>query len=252
MVTDLATDLLSPFEQPPTPAPEPDKHLCPHCGKEFPGARYWLQLGNHIKSAHPDKWGGPTKKAGPKKATAERAPRAPRQTKPAAAAPSPRAGRHNLASFFTKNLERSSKALGAVSVAGARSLQFSAPAAGPALDALIAGTRIDKPVQKIAAVGDKWEKIGAALSLPVMVTMIDLNPALGPFLEDELRDAVESILEDAIPALIKKRQRQQRIAASLRELGALDPSLASMDDPIGAIIGGFFARPEEPAGEPSA
>ena len=242
------TDLLSSQEIVPTAPPDPVRS-CPHCGAPFPGLGGAMALGRHVKARHPEAWSGPAAKHATRKgraaaSTARRAPAPPKT--PAAKTPAPRTtARHNLGPFFAKNLARGSKALAAVSVAGARSLEFSAPAAGPAIDALIAGTRIDKPVQKIAAVGDKWEKIGAALSLPILVTMIDLNPMLGPVLEDELRDAVEAILEDAIPAMIAKRKRQERLRTQLLELEVLDPTFAQMADPIGAIIAGFFTRPEE-------
>ena len=240
------TDLLSSQEIVPVEAQRPGR-ACPHCGQEFPGLGGAMALGRHTKAKHPEHWAGGRADARARTKPAARprrqaAPKAPAQ--PKAAAPKV-VGRHNLSAFFSKNLARGSKALAGISVAGARSLEFSAPAAGPALDALIAGTRLDKPAQRIASVGDKWEKIGAALSLPILVTMIDLNPMLGPVLEDELRDAVEAILEDAIPAMIAKRKRQDRLRSQLMELEVLDPAFGQMDDPIGAIIAGFFVRPEE-------
>lgn len=259
-MTDLldGTDLLSEREVAPK-APEPSgepilgRVSCDYCERSWPAvpmARAWKN--GHTKQAHPEHWTGkPTSADKPKgrpKARKETAPRAPTAQR-ATQVTAPR--RKSSADFFTKNLTRVAKFLENVSSAGGRSLAFSAPSAGPAIDSLIAGTRIDKPVQRLATVSDKWEKVADAVGLPIMVTLCDMNPALFPLFEDDIRDAIEGVLIDALPALKRKREKQRQLAVALSDLGELDPELAATPDPIGAILAGFFApRPGQVEPEP--
>jgi hypothetical protein len=206
---------------------------CPECGatKTKMGIPFLTngQIATHRMASHGVKADSakkpPAKKAAPKKA-------APTTTT---------ARRHSTAAFFTKNLGRAAKFAEQVSVPGGRALAFSSYAAGPALDELIAGTRLDKPVQKMAAASDKWERVGDAVGLPVMVMMCDANPHLYKYFEDDMRDALRGVLIAAIPQLKKKREEEQKVVVALTELAAIDPALAASDDPIGDILASFFA-----------
>ena len=95
--------------------------------------------------------------------------------------------------------------------------------------------------QKMAAASDKWERVGDAVGLPVMVMMCAANPHLFKYFEDDMRDALRGVLIAAIPQLKKKREEEQKVVVALTELAAIDPALAASDDPIGDILASFFA-----------
>lgn len=248
-------DLLNPNEVAPVAPKEPGLDICPAegCDRTFSttvGGR--LGRANHIRATHPEIW--ELHRRNKPKPTAKKKP-GPKPKAPGAAgasgAPKPRASRRSLAGFLEKMLVRVGSFTGSLAPAGSRALVFSAPAAGPAIDGLLAGSRLDKPMQKIASTSDKWEKVGDALGLPVMIFLVEARPELFPLLEGDIRDAVTGVLVDALPRLREKRAKQQKVVNALSELGEIAPELAGSNDPIGDIVRGFFVTPEQEVAEPS-
>lgn len=221
---------------------------CPECGasKTKLGVPFLTQAQVNTHRAGVHGYRNPDAKQ--KKTPAKRAAR------PASAPAKPkivstRTTRRSTADLFGKLLGSASKVLMNVSPAGAMAMGFSAPAAGLAIDDLIAGTKADKVAQRVVSASDKWERVSSALGLPVMVTMVDLNPALFPILEEQMRDALGTVLVMSLPSLKKKRQQEREVTSALADLGELDPALAASPDPIGSLLSGFFAhhaQPEQP------
>lgn len=172
--------------------------------------------------------------------SSQSSPRRTRAAKPAS--------RQSVATLLGRIAEGAASVLANVSPAGARSMTFAAPAIGQAADELIAGTRVDKLAQRVVVSSDRWERVVSALSLPVLVTLCELNPILISQLEGPMREALTTILITSLPAIKKKREREREVTLALAELGQIAPALADLDDPIGAILSGFFASdvPEEP------
>jgi hypothetical protein len=129
----------------------------------------------------------------------------------------------------------------------ANALMFEAPAAGQAIDLAIAGTFVDrKIVQPLVGGAEKWEALGAVITLPVMVHLISVYPGLQSAFEPQLRRAAEEILILSVPTIRKKVERDRKVVDALAELGHLDPAIANDPDPIGSIIAGFYGPTEAP------
>jgi hypothetical protein len=126
----------------------------------------------------------------------------------------------------------------------AQALAFEAPAAGQAIDTAIAGSFIDrKIVQPITGGAEKWEAVGACLTLPLMVHLISVYPQMqGPLLP-HLRRAVEDVLVLSVPTIRKRVEKDRKLAEALEELGHLDKTIADDPDPVGSILEGFFVTP---------
>jgi hypothetical protein len=130
----------------------------------------------------------------------------------------------------------------------ANALMFEAPAAGQAIDLAIAGTFVDrKIVQPLVGGAEKWEALGAVITLPVMVHLISIYPGLQSAFEPQLRRSAEEILILSVPTIRKKVERDRKVVDALAELGHLDPAIAADPDPIGSIIAGFYGPTEAPS-----
>lgn len=236
-------ELLSTKEVIPRPAePAPPETRCQHCEwrKAGVGSLQKAWLGQHLKRQHPEHYSAPAKaKAAPR---AKAAPKAPAAPKAAKAAPA-RTTRRSTVGFLGRNLGRMAAFAGHVPVAApaGRALELSRWSAAIAIDGLIAGTRADRPVQKMASAGEKWERLGNGLGLPAMVLVCSMNPALAPLLEEDMREALAACLVDALPALRRRKERERQVAAALADLGELDPTLKDNPDPIGSLLQGFWA-----------
>jgi len=121
-------------------------------------------------------------------------------------------------------------------------LAFEAPAAGLAIDKAVAGTALDRIiVQPLAGGAERWEALGAILALPLMIKLIEMQPALLVPLEPRLRSAVGQVLVYSLPAIKRRAEEERKVADALAELGALDPSIGKGGDPVGDIVRGLLA-----------
>jgi hypothetical protein len=244
--TDTAEDLLSAHEVVPKHLKaEPEQEPCPYCDKTFKAGGFGrAHLANHIKYSHKDK--APLKKTPPAKPKSK----LPKSAALAKAVPEPKAkarkpAGENLSLLVSGGAQFAAKS-GYIPLANA--LMFEAPAAGQAIDLAIAGTFVDrKIVQPLVGGAEKWEALGAVITLPVMVHLISVYPGLQSAFEPQLRRAAEEILILSVPTIRKKVERDRKVVDALAELGHLDPAIAADPDPIGSIIGGFFGPTEAPS-----
>jgi hypothetical protein len=224
---------------------EPETEPCPYCDKTFKAGGFGrAHLANHIKYTHKDK--APLKKTPPAKGK----PKLPKSAALAKAVPEPKAkarkpAGENLSLLVSGGAQFAAKS-GYVPLANA--LMFEAPAAGQAIDLAIAGTFVDrKIVQPLVGGAEKWEALGAVITLPVMVHLISVYPGLQSAFEPQLRRAAEEILILSVPTIRKKVERDRKVVDALAELGHLDPAIAADPDPIGSIISGFYGPTEAPS-----
>lgn len=244
--TDTAEDLLSAHEvMPKHLKAEPEQEPCPYCDKTFKAGGFGrAHLANHVKYSHKDK--APLKKTPPAKPK----PKLPKSAALAKAVPEPKAkarkpAGENLSLLVSGGAQFAAKS-GYVPLANA--LMFEAPAAGQAIDLAIAGTFVDrKIVQPLVGGAEKWEALGAVITLPVMVHLISIYPGLQSAFEPQLRRSAEEILILSVPTIRKKVERDRKVVDALAELRHLDPAIATDPDPIGSIIAGFYGPTEAPS-----
>jgi hypothetical protein len=224
---------------------EPDRVPCPYCDKDFRGGRWGKgPLASHVKYKHKDQ-----PQIG-KTTPAKGKPKLPKSAAVAKAVPEPKAkarkpAGENLSLLVSGGAQFAAKS-GYVPLANA--LMFEAPAAGQAIDLAIAGTFVDrKIVQPLVGGAEKWEALGAVITLPMMVHLISVYPGLQAAFEPQLRRAAEEILILSVPTIRKKVERDRKVVDALAELGHLDPAIAKDPDPIGSIIAGFYGVTEAPS-----
>ena len=236
-------DLTSSREVAPKPAaPAAKDYKCPHCDKVYAKGLDRIRrtnLANHIRHNHKD--AAPPKAKGvaklPKSAAAVKA--VPEQK-----AKARKPAGENLALLVSLGAQFFAKS-GYLPLAN--SLAFEAPAAGQAIDTALAGSVIDrKVIQPLAGGAEKWEAVGACLSLPVLVHMCTVFPRLQGVFEPQMRRSAEEILVLSVPTIRKKVERDRKLADALAELGHIDPTIAASKDPVGDILAGFFAGYEAP------
>jgi hypothetical protein len=128
-------------------------------------------------------------------------------------------------------------------------IMFEAGALGVAIDKAIAGTIVDKPLQKGAAVAERFEPLVPLITMPAMVFMLSRNPQMESVLEGELREALEDVLVQSLPLLKARAKRTRETVDALEELKIIDHDLADAEDPIGSILRGFFSGKTEPTVE---
>lgn len=258
-MTDLM-DLLSDKEivptAGPTSEPEPIFKTCPDCGaKSMKTGLPFItdkQVQTHRMRSHGFRNSStpaqPAKKAPAKAPTATKAPPAKIVAKPKTQARRPLG--ESIARIVLQ-VGRVMNGLPGMGPTGA-AIMFEAGALGVAVDRVIAGTIIDKPLQKGAAVAERFEPLVPLVTMPAMIFMLSRNPAAAGMIEGELREALEDVLVQSLPLLKHRAQRTAQTVNALAELKAIDPDLAASDDPIGDIMRGFFAKPPvvvEPDGD---
>ena len=239
-------DLLTKHETPPAQVKtEPARQPCPYCERTFaPGKMGGMSLARHVNAKHkqPVKPKAPSPKRPATARAAKADPERPAKVRKSAA--------ENLSLLVSAGAQFAART-GALPLANA--LAFEAPAAGHALDQAVAGTIIDrKIVQPLNQGAEKWEALGAVLTLPIMVHLVSIYPALQDAFEPQIRRAAEDILVQSLPQIRKKVEKDRRVADALVELGHLDPTLAASADPVGDIVAGFFAGFAPPPEAPSA
>lgn len=243
-------DLLSTTEIVPT-APEPVKapggqliHECPDCGARANkvGVPFFTaaQMGTHRANSHGYRV---EKKPPPKKPTAEAkpgpAPKAPPGPKPA---PKPAASaRKPLGEQIARLVLQVGRIINQVEPPTGAAIMFEAGAMGAAIDNAIAGTFIDKPLQKVSATTSKIEPLVPLITLPAMIFMASRDEHLMKLLESEIREALEDVLAQSLPLLKKRAARTRETIEALGELEVIDPELKNSADPIGTLLDRMFA-----------
>lgn len=242
---------MSEFELPALPAPElppdvgaatssPELH-CPDCDFEAkPGVMARAQLANHRRKHKTN--GAPAAKAqGARKAPAkERAPRV-------AAPPAPRSGRRSAAKFLTPLW--TAVAAATPGRAGAL-MMWEAPAAGPILDKLAAGSIFDRLLlQRMAKEEDRWGDLLSLLTLPAIGMTVDS----GTFhqLPPVLQNAIAGIAEDSIVRMLgqvledqeRRAKEIDRLEKKARDAGIPDGLRAEVE----RLLAVLFAPPPQPA-----
>ena len=100
-----------------------------------------------------------------------------------------------------------------------RALAFEAPVAGNKLDALIAGTMIDRLAQPLARAGKMGADLGSVLALPLLVGLIERQPHLYPVLEPVLKPMVVEMyieVQEAGARAAKRLEAAQKRAGGER------------------------------------
>src|ERR1035437_9757472 len=206
----IEEDLTSKHATAPKPAaPTAKEYQCPHCDKVYGKGLDRIRrtnLSNHIRHKHKDA-------APPKPKTVAKLPKAAIAVKaegPPAKAKARKPAGENLALLVSLGAQFFARS-GYLPLAN--SLAFEAPAAGQAIDPAIAGSLIDrKIVQPLAGGAEKWEAVGACLSLPILVHMCTVFPHLQLAFEPQMRRAAEEILVLSVPTIRKKVERDRKLA----------------------------------------
>jgi hypothetical protein len=245
-MTDTLDDLLSTTEVTPR-APTPPStaesivKACPECGatKTKLGVPFLTngQIGTHRASVHGYRvppgekkshhGATPAKKAAPT-ATAAKRPAAPTRA------------RKPLGESLAKIALQLGRIVNTVEPPTGAAIMFEAGALGEALDRAIAGTIVDKPLQKAAGVSDRFQDLVPLVTMPAMIFLLSRNPEIEKHIEGELREALEDVLVQSLPLLRKRAARTKATVDALAELRALDPDLVAGNDPIGDLLRSFF------------
>ena len=210
---------------------------CPYCSYE----QLPMIVAGHIKRAHPEHWTGPTKAPAKKKQTRERQPRQPREPKVTV---EPGTRRVSVAEDVAEIAGGLADGLAMVGLypATANCLQFCAPALGVVVDDAIAGTKIDRAVQRLARRKGKYGGVGDVAMLLAIVAASESQPGLREALKERARGPMKRIAIKG--AAVRKRQAAAEKAAisAFAELAAYldDDALRASEDPAGDLFEGFF------------
>lgn len=227
--------------KPQAAAPAPKITQCRYCTDTFDGQWGSARRGMHEKKAHPDEWAKAKATGSKPKSRKAAAPKKP--TAPKAKVTPPAGGKRRIPAgdSIATTLGMAAQLVVKVDGPTGRALQFAAPAAGDAVDELVAGTFVDRKVlQPFAGAADKWEKVGGIIAFPVLIAVISHNPALFQPLEAQLRSATVDVINASIPTLKKRAANEKKAADSLAELGKIDPRYAESNDPIRLILEDIF------------
>lgn len=271
-MTDLA-ELTTPDESAPAVQLLPERETlrnmlavgCRFCDETFglPPQGYRLR-GVHEKKEHREQWEqAKTAKGAPAKAQShKKAASTPRQPASQPQSHSAKPKRQSAAELCGMAVAGLGSILGRLATSEQTAflgpmgtmLAFEAPIAGPELDALAAGTKLDRiALQRIVAVESKYEAVGPLIVAPLLVGAAAAKPEAWPQIYPLLRRCLVPML----PAMVKEMKRQQTEAQEIEnqaaELVELDPAFAELfaggSDPIDAIIARIFPIPP-PASDP--
>ena len=213
---------------------------CPYCSYEH----LPMLVAGHIKRAHPEHWTGPTKAPAKKKQTRERPPRQPREPREPKVTLAPGSKRVSVAEDLAEIAGGLADGLGMVGLypATANCLQFCAPALGVVVDDAIAGTKIDRAVQRLARRKGKYGGVGDVAMLLAIVAASESQPGLREALKERARGPMKRIAVKG--AAVRKRQARQEKEAltAFAELADFldDAALRASEDPAGDLFEGFF------------
>lgn len=137
------------------------------------------------------------------------------------------------------------------SPAAQRAMAWQAPSAGRALDDALAGSFVDKALlQKVAGGTDRYKALGVVVGLPVMLALIERQPAMAGVLHQPLRAAIQEGLEASLEAAADAKRKQDRLRAKAAEVGMsmeVDDGQGGQVDLIDAILSELLHGPAEPA-----
>lgn len=129
---------------------------------------------------------------------------------------------------------------------------FEAPVAAEKLDAIIAGTMLDRLLQPIARAGASAKDFGAVLALPILVGLIERRP----YLYDPLKPLIIPIVTSVALDLAEMQERnKERLADAQARAGSHQ---VDVDQLMAMLFGQALQQqpqptPEqEPVGEPAA
>lgn len=238
----------TPGELAPQLGPGPDSdNACDLCELTFPGAGGKGRLTYHRTRVHGISpvpkivrpRGRPKKAAGAKKAAPAKVGAAKKLS--ATVLPEAPARRKNASEFVSDIVGMLGTMIENIDVPVGRALQLEAPIAGPVLDRVIAGGRIDKVVQRGMAGKDRYEGAASVLAMPVLIALAEHAPEMRKTIYPLLRAAMSENLIGLVGALKQKRAKEAAVAHAVEELRSLDPELeelfaSSNADPIDVLI----------------
>lgn len=123
-----------------------------------------------------------------------------------------------------------------------RVVSFQAPITGKRIDGLLANTWIDTILQPLFRKTQDIEGIGMIVAMPVLVGLMERQPAMAPMLGQMLRPMVYSTFDELAPIIRKERaadRRKYRTVADDPEYKALF-GLDRDDDPFEAFMASVF------------
>jgi hypothetical protein len=123
--------------------------------------------------------------------------------------------------------------------ASGRVMQLQSIAAGNELDKLIAGTFVDRILQRFVGIGGKLESFGAIFAGPVVASLMSRNGKFGEKLSPILLESVLTSLADAGPILAEQK------AVTKEKLAAIEVLKESLElekdaDPLEALFVHIF------------
>lgn len=224
--------------------PSPTKGKCRYCAKPYASrGSLWkhetkcaLQSAVFGTPADQDKGG----ESEPKRTTT------PRERKPRTAAPPGK--RHDASGFLGGAWGTAARFV--PSLPAQRAMAWQAPGAGRILDKALAGTVVDKWVlQKVGGYDDKYGPLLSLVSLPVMLVIIERQPAMLPVLAPQLRSVVKDNLAAALDAAAAERRQTEELQAKAEAAGieweSIDPVTGERVDIVDALIQDLLGRPQE-------
>lgn len=133
-----------------------------------------------------------------------------------------------------------------------RYMQWQSPVAGEMLDDAVKGSVVDRLVlQRVVKARGRLDLAGAVLLPPLLIYMIENNPAmmptLGPILESQIRNSLPLM----VPAIKKMKAKAKASEEAAAELFADDPDFNPNEDPVKQILEMIFAGYQPPAPVPT-
>lgn len=227
-------------------APDLEKHapreyVCERCGKQFANRS---GLWKHKPKCAVEPADAPEQ---PKDT-----PRTPAERKPKLA-PAPRGKRHDCSHLLGPVWTQLARFV--PSVPAQRAMVWQAPGAGRVLDDALSGTVVDKWVlQKVSGAESKYRPAIDLVSLPVMLMMVERQPASFPVIAPMLRSAVRANLEAALDAKATEKAQDDKLKAKAEAAGLVWETIEKDQDGqdvkvdlVDRILSGWFegAVPEE-------
>lgn len=115
--------------------------------------------------------------------------------------------------FIGSRLERSE-----TDVIVGRCMVYQSPVAGDVLERLTKGTIIDRILQPLAAKSAELETASALFMLPVLLGMLERNPAAEAVLVPMIQDVLRVHLVAMVPIVKRQRKEQEELADAVRDL----------------------------------
>ena len=118
-----------------------------------------------------------------------------------------------------------------------RALMFEGPVAGDKLDAILAGTFIDRMLQPLARAGGSAKDLGSILALPIIVGVIERRPNLWPMLQGVLASLVTDLA-------IELAKSEQAAEMRIHEAAKVDPKIQQRAEELMQAILESMAPPD--------